>query len=648
MIARIALLLSLGLLLTPKLCAQDERFTTDRDPQVELPLPEEDDSFVFAVFGDRTGGPAKGVEILAQAVEDVNLVDPDLVMTVGDLIEGYNQTTRWQRQADEFSGIMNRLTCPWYPVAGNHDVYWRGADRPEGEHDANYERHFGPLWYAFRHKDCWFIILYTDEGNPLTGEKNFNKAASQRMSRAQYEFLDKTLLRAKDARHVFVFLHHPRWRGGKYGDDWERVHQRLAQAGNVTAAFAGHIHHMVYDGQRDGIEYFTLATVGGHQAGDAPEAGYLHHWNLVTVRDEGIAVATFPVGAAMDPRLVTDQVARDGRRVVDSVRPSFAQVPTLIPDVAIEGPLTVQFHNPLERDIEVNLSVDSPSGRWRLEPDHDHRLLPAGKTTSIEFRAARSAAPIDEAYQSPSLQYQMDLLAETHRVSLPSRSVKVPVQLESLPEPTRPEVETAFNFDGVDDCLEVNHAQLALPDGPFSVECWFNADRYGERVGLINKTEACEFGFFLNEGHPNFYLHVSGAYASVEAPNADLKTGVWHHIAAVFDGTQVRLYLDGKLVASTPASGPRTQKAIPLLIGADTDGAGRGNSFFDGRIDEVRLSTSVRYRGEAFEPQRSFKVDAQTLLLLHLDERLGDWTFDSSSAGRHPLVRGRPAAVKAD
>ncbi len=41
-----------------------------------LPLPQESDAFVFAIFGDRTGGPAEGVSVLADAVRDVNLLEP--------------------------------------------------------------------------------------------------------------------------------------------------------------------------------------------------------------------------------------------------------------------------------------------------------------------------------------------------------------------------------------------------------------------------------------------------------------------------------------------------------------------------------------------------------------------------------------------
>ena len=59
----LAFALLLAIASFPRDAAEDDgpRFRTTRSSPVELTLPEEDDAFTFAVYGDRTGGPASGI-----------------------------------------------------------------------------------------------------------------------------------------------------------------------------------------------------------------------------------------------------------------------------------------------------------------------------------------------------------------------------------------------------------------------------------------------------------------------------------------------------------------------------------------------------------------------------------------------------------
>lgn len=132
----------------PEDTASDAQMFTTRGPSRILALPEEkEDAFQFVIVGDRTGRPPEGIRVLEQAVRDTNLLDPDLVMTVGDLVNGFNRSEQWLDQMREFRGVMEELNCSWYSVAGNHDVYWDPEDpvKPPGQHEPRYEEHFGPL-----------------------------------------------------------------------------------------------------------------------------------------------------------------------------------------------------------------------------------------------------------------------------------------------------------------------------------------------------------------------------------------------------------------------------------------------------------------------------------------------------------------------
>ncbi|MDG2200565.1 MAG: metallophosphoesterase [Phycisphaerales bacterium] len=620
------------------------RFITNRTG-APLELPVEQDAFMFAIFGDRTGGPAAGIAVLADAVEDVNLVEPDFVMTVGDLINGYNEAPQWMVQMTEFKDTMNGLLMPWFPVAGNHDVYWRGeGPRPEGEHEGNYEMHFGPLWYAFEHKGSMFIVLYTDEGDPATGAKTFGRPEAQRMSPEQFAWLESTLSQARDKTHVFVFLHHPRWLGGGYGDDWNRVHQLLADAGNVRAVFAGHIHRMRYDGPHDDIEYVTLATVGGGQSEAVPEAGYLHQYHLVTVRDDQIALAAFPVGEIMDVRGITGTVSDETGRLA-ALDPRLDDPIAFDMKAGIEDEFVVELHNPVSQPIEALVIPHSEDSRWIFRPEHEHRTLAPGERVAITFKAWMPPGSMDAAWRSPELSVQYDYLAEGGRYHVPPRHHPIPM-VGSFGDVAAADPDLAIELDGTDDVLRIPSGQVALGDGPMTLETWFRGDAYTGRRGLIAKTEGSEYGFFVSEGHPSFYIHLDGAYVELEDPGTTLAPGRWYHLAGVYDGAEVRLYLDGKLLGRLPGSGTRTRNELPLLVGADVGAGGVGTSFFDGAIDEVRLSSTARYASDAFQPTARHDGDDETIVLLHMDACRGPWVPGDASTDVNAVVTSDPVLVE--
>ncbi|EMI56027.1 beta-galactosidase [Rhodopirellula sallentina SM41] len=597
-----------------------------------MPLASDEDSFHFVIYGDRTSGVPAGLKVLEQAVDDTNLLAPDLVMTVGDLVQGYNETPTWMTQMKEYRQIMDNLRMKWFPVAGNHDVYWRGDGKtPQGHHESNYEEHFGPLWYTFAHKNAGFIVLYSDEGDPVTNEKSFSEGRLQTMSSEQLEFLKQSLEMHSERDHVFVFLHHPRWIGGGYsGGNWDVVHEMLREAGNVSAVFAGHIHHMRFDGPKDGIAYYALATTGGHLSADIPGAGYLHHMNIVTVRPESVSVAALPIGSVIDPTDFTPEFIAeiDAAR---SIRPKEVSN-SLQMDIDGNGSGVVVYEvsNSTPRDIDATVSFDPATRDWLTSLDHDHFTIKAGEKKRFEIAFQRIAQPGVEL-TIPRLTFTKEYLGESVRIALPATSMPVGLKLAALP--------AGFFRDADNLCLKtqdgksvvrIESSDLPLHRGPFTLEAWVNPENVHGEQGIVAKMHSSEFAFFMKEGTPQFSVHLGGRYVTARSPSV-LKTGRWTHLAGVYDGNEVRLYIDGKLVSSKPGKGKRKVNRLPLYIGADPGKAGEATRPFRGMIDEVKISEGEVYQAN-FTPERRPTPTDETVMLLHFDRTLGPFLLDHSSS----------------
>ena len=615
---------------------------TDRKQAVVIPAPHASDAYQFIVYGDRTGGVPAGLKVLRQAVADTNLLNPDLVMTVGDLIQGYNDTPEWLDQMKEFKGIMGELGMSWFPVAGNHDIYWRGKGKaPQGHHESNYEKHFGPLWYSFPHKDCGFIVMYSDEGNAETNRKSFSVPELQMVSDQQLAFVDKALSRFRDKSHVFVFLHHPRWTGGRYtGNNWGVVHKKLVAAGNVSAVFAGHVHHLRYD-ENDGIEYHTLATTGGVLSGDFPNAGYLHHFNVVTVRPEKISVAAVPVGSVMDPKQFTADFLADfetARRIRPKTKSSGL---VLEPSGTTSGVVEFELSNSCKRPVDVTLVFDAGRdvGHWQAPLGHRHFTLQPSENKSIRMPLLRRPGDL-ENIRVPNIRTQMEYLTDTARVELNEVVTQVPLTLDLS--------EGASNLPTAEKCLVIREAlqaikipndRIRIPSkSPLTLEARVSPIELKGHNGIIAKTENSGYALFSREGVPEFSIHIGGRYVNVKA-NQPLAVNKWSHLAGVYDGSHVKLFVDGKIVAKAVAKGDRRVNQLPLYIGADPDRRGLPTRPLKTLIDDVRLTPAAVYTAN-FQSRRDYQSVENTLLWIDFNQSVGPLVLDRSQGKPRSLMMG--------
>src|SRR4051794_7084998 len=120
-----------------------------------LKLNNDSDEFQFAIVSDRTGGHR--ARVFSQAVAQLNLLQPEFVVSVGDLIEGYTtDADRLAQQWREFQGYISQLQMPFFYVPGNHDLSNLAEEQV-------WKEKFGRRYYDFVYKNVLFLCLCTED-----------------------------------------------------------------------------------------------------------------------------------------------------------------------------------------------------------------------------------------------------------------------------------------------------------------------------------------------------------------------------------------------------------------------------------------------------------------------------------------------------
>jgi hypothetical protein len=196
-----------------------------------------------------------------------------------------------------------------------------------------------------------------------------------------------------------------------------------------------------------------------------------------------------------------------------------------------------------------------------------------------------------------------------------------------------------FWLSGSKDANQQAHDEC-LPNAWIYGNIVLDRDRYGQgrAWGLSVLNNKITFGVSDEDGE-DFSL----------CGSTDVLDERWHHIAVTrnYRSGEINIFVDG--VQDASARGPRGDISYPddgmpadycdgpcfrsdpfLVIGAEKHDAGPKWMGFTGLLDELRISTGIRY-GKSFEvPGRPLRTDESTVALLHFDEGSGIAILDDA------------------
>ncbi|MCA8994031.1 MAG: SUMF1/EgtB/PvdO family nonheme iron enzyme, partial [Planctomycetaceae bacterium] len=311
------------------------------------------------------------------------------------------------------------------------------------------------------------------------------------------------------------------------------------------------------------------------------------------------------------------------------------------------------------------IAQSGTSTGWSLK-QYSSISVPPNEYFTLKVRAAHNrvktyvnGVQVAE-YVDPAWTYQRGHIALQHSGANTVIKFRKITVTELVPEQsTTTPANFALQFDGIDDFVSIP-VQLGMvgryvPDRPFTYEAFFTPHQQRPEVeqGVLKK-EALPpplvpgvLGFFRIGAltyQPGKHL-LDWVESTQIFSDAPIVKNQEHHVAMVWDGQVMQMYVDGVKQNLGRAVIPPLDSAVQSefdnapfsLCGMQTQ-----NGFvntFAGTIREVRISTTARYTDD-FIPEQRLTTDASTIGLYHCDDGAGNTLADASGNNRHGTIHG--------
>ena len=254
--------------------------------------------FSFVIIPDRTGSERPGV--FEQALKKANMLQPDFIMSVGDLIQG---PTNKQKQSPahlreqwrELISFTEKSQAPFFYLAGNHDISRSRPGFPRANENSSmvWKEFAGKnTYYSFVYNDVLFLCLNSMEGRD-------SRVPQIGITDEQAQWAINVLKKHSDVRWTMVFVHNP---SAWISENYVKI-QKVLQNRKYTG-FAGDWHHYIKF-KRYGHDYYVLATAGGVSKMRGIDYGEFDHITYVTVGENGPVVANILLDGIVPDDVVT-------------------------------------------------------------------------------------------------------------------------------------------------------------------------------------------------------------------------------------------------------------------------------------------------------------------------------------------------------
>ena len=157
-------------------------------------------------------------------------------------------------------------------------------------------------------------------------------------------------------------------------------------------------------------------------------------------------------------------------------------------------------------------------------------------------------------------------------------------------------INSSYLFHATEgDYIEVPHSSSLDASSAVSLSCWVKFEDTGtDQIAVAKPVSSsshpspyfayCLMGWDYDASHVSPRFWISTENGSFSKQGDPIETGIWHHLAGVYDGSQITLYVDGASYALS-ATGILNTYATPLRMGTN----GGFGEFLNGNLDQVAV-----------------------------------------------------------
>jgi len=153
--------------------------------------------------------------------------------------------------------------------------------------------------------------------------------------------------------------------------------------------------------------------------------------------------------------------------------------------------------------------------------------------------------------------------------------------------------------------IEVADSDSLDISAAISIEAWVKPwnPRFPNRPTILSKEGAYALHFGPKKG-VSFSLKLDGKQQVLSSNHTDWANGKWQHIAATYDGSTMKLYVNGELDNEAIATGSIATNSSPVYMGSV-----KRRKAFSGTMDEVKLSASANSADAIFASYEAGSFD---------------------------------------